>query len=367
MSDALAIEAIDLGMRPASPTKDRASASSLASGADSSDEENIDIDQIDNGSPGSAAGGCPSSLTSSSSNAAAIPVVRKLKFGVDAPTPARPATAKGKEGGEPVMVCLRIRPISVGSAAASSEEAKAKLSQATVVASDDSTVDLRVPKESQTFKNGGDVAATFSFTKVFGPDSTQQAVFDFTAMPLVNKLFKGEPALIFAYGITNSGKTFTMQGTDAQPGIMTNMLREIFGRIDVAKADAAAAGAAAAAAQCVDGVSPAELRVEASYLEIYQEKVYDLLSPAREGRNVCKVMVNEDKVVVTGQRHIAIKSFEEASEVVRLGSKNRVVAQTLLNSDSSRSHSIFTVRVRYPGSGGKERLPVPLIWIVCIP
>lgn len=83
----------------------------------------------------------------------------------------------------------------------------------------------------------GEPSGTFTFTKVFGPDASQKELFDFTTRPLVEKLFKGQNGLIFAYGITNSGKTFTMQGTESHPGVMTNMLMEVFKRIDNAKND----------------------------------------------------------------------------------------------------------------------------------
>ncbi len=312
--------------------------------------------------------------------AGGAPLVRKLKFGGagNGAVEATPGKAlRNKTQGEPVMVCLRVRPLLSGGpkdddekydgldeveaemrrkvrAAMKEKMDKLKNAQPTLVPTSSTTVMLNAPKDSQTYKNGGEANSTFSFSKVFGPEAQQKEVFDFTTLPLVTKLFRGQSSLIFAYGITNSGKTFTMQGTESQPGIMTNMLKEVFERIQQAK------DSGSEDLGLPEAASIAELVVEASYLEIYQEKIYDLLqSGGREGKNVCKIMrTSEDEAYVSGLRHIPVRSIEDAMAVVQLGSKNRIVAQTMLNSDSSRSHSVFTVKLSLPSGETYAKLSV---------
>jgi len=284
-------------------------------------------------------------------------------------TPSGRGLTRSRIPGEPVMVYLRIRPLLVQQKfkeeeAGQDTEAKQRVrammqerferlrnATPTVVPTDSETVALQPPMDSQAYKNatalGTSVASsvmsetngTFSFSRVFGPEATQMEVFQTAAYPLIGKIFRGQNALIFAYGITNSGKTYTMQGTPENPGIMPNVLRELFAQLDeIRKLDVEEQ-------QSVYGIDMRGVVVETSYLEIYQEKIYDLLqSGPRDNRAACRILGSE----VIGLRYLEVSSETEAKDVLHLGMRNRIVAQTMLNSDSSRSHSVFTIRLTLP-------------------
>ena len=102
----------------------------------------------------------------------------------------------------------------------------------------------------------------YTFDNVYGMDSKQKDIYDETAAPIVDGVLQGYNGTIFAYGQTGAGKTFTMEGVANEPhlrGIMPNAFRHIFQAIAANKEEGK------------------QFLVSASYLEIYQEKVRDLL------------------------------------------------------------------------------------------
>ena len=98
----------------------------------------------------------------------------------------------------------------------------------------------------------------YVFDATFGEDATQEAVYDATTRPLVGDVLRGVNATVFAYGATGSGKTHTMMGSAAQPGVMVRALNQLFAALK----------------------SEARAKVTMSYLEIYNENIRDLLSPS---------------------------------------------------------------------------------------
>uniref|UniRef100_A0AAZ1XG58 Kinesin motor domain-containing protein n=1 Tax=Oreochromis aureus TaxID=47969 RepID=A0AAZ1XG58_OREAU len=92
------------------------------------------------------------------------------------------------------------------------------LQQACVVIENSQTVTLNAPKGSATMKSSekgiGMSLHKFSFSQIFGPDTTQAELFENTVKNQMNDFLDGKNALIFSYGVTNAGKTFTIQGTD---------------------------------------------------------------------------------------------------------------------------------------------------------
>lgn len=118
----------------------------------------------------------------------------------------------------------------------------------------DSSIVCTAPAESASFRHG-ETVAKFNFTRVFTPDATQEEVFTHAAQPLVKALYEGQSGLLFAYGITASGKTYTIQGTKEQPGVIPRIVADLFGRLMNA------------------GESQPKFKVLASYLEIYNESI----------------------------------------------------------------------------------------------
>eukprot|EP01035_Chromulina_nebulosa_P017350 gene17350-22897_t len=169
----------------------------------------------------------------------------------------------------------------------------------------------------------------FSFDKVFGFESTQQEVFEETAVPLVKDVLNGYNATIFAYGQTGTGKTHTMEGNIRDPelkGIIPRVVEALF-----------------------DGVGETDDNIEftfiVSYVEIYMEKIRDLLDDTKLKNNLS---VREDKIkglYIAGVTEEYVTSVEELLEIMSAGAHNRATAATGMNEGSSRSHSVFTITV----------------------
>lgn len=139
--------------------------------------------------------------------------------------------------------------------------------------------------------------------------------------------------LIFAYGPTNSGKTFTIQGgKDESAGILPRALATLFESL-------------AASEQ-----SGSDWTVWVTYMEIYNENVYDLLDQPpdkskNEVRKQCKLKEHNGQIHVKGLRELQVRSVDEARQVLRYGARHRQVAETMSNDVSSRSHSVFNIKL----------------------
>ncbi|KAG2211268.1 hypothetical protein INT47_006388 [Mucor saturninus] len=187
---------------------------------------------------------------------------------------------------------------------------------------------LDIDDEGTHLRLKGEGDNTFAFDKVFGMNTPQKDVFDYSIKTIVDDVTAGYNGTVFAYGQTGSGKTFTMMGADIDDektrGIIPRIIGQIFDSIMAAP-------------------SNLEFTVKVSYMEIYMEKVRDLLNP-----NMDNLPIHEDKthgVYVKGLLEVYVSSSEDVYEVMRNGSGNRVVASTNMNAESSRSHSIVVVTI----------------------
>ncbi|KAG5679191.1 hypothetical protein PVAND_008778 [Polypedilum vanderplanki] len=155
--------------------------------------------------------------------------------------------------------------------------------------------------------------------------ASQEIVFDAVGRDILDNAFQGYNACMFAYGQTGSGKSYTMMGTLDQKGIIPRLCDSLFALI---------------AEKQTDELS---FKVEVSYMEIYNEKVHDLLDP-KPNRQTLKV--REHNVLgpyVDGLSQLAVASFEDIDNLMAEGNKSRTVAATNMNAESSRSHAVFTV------------------------
>ncbi|EJD75153.1 CBR-KLP-4 protein [Loa loa] len=155
----------------------------------------------------------------------------------------------------------------------------------------------------------------------------QNEVFQQVGSTVLINAFAGYNTCIFAYGQTGSGKSYTMMGTAENPGIIPRLCCSIFQKIDELTSDNLA------------------FKVEVSYLEIYNEKVRDLLDPKKTNKNL---KVREHKVLgpmVDGLSVLAVSSFEQIASLIEEGNKSRTVAATNMNTESSRSHAVFNIRL----------------------
>ena len=189
----------------------------------------------------------------------------------------------------------------------------------------------------------------FTFDSVYDHTNTQREIYEETALPIVRAAMEGYNGTVFCYGQTGTGKTHTMEGSldpPAERGIIPNAFDTVFADID--------------ASEAVDKT----FLVRASFLEIYNENVRDLL--AKDQTKTCALKETPEKgVYVDGLTTFVVKSAEEMREVLEVGKKNRSVGATLMNADSSRSHSIFTVTVETsettpgePSHSGEARIRV---------
>ncbi|XP_050540903.1 kinesin-like protein KIF17 isoform X2 [Daktulosphaira vitifoliae] len=168
---------------------------------------------------------------------------------------------------------------------------------------------------------------TFTFDGVYGGDSNTEQIYNDIAYPLVEGVLEGYNCTIFAYGQTGCGKSFSMQGVNIpsnQRGIIPRAFEHVFEAISV-----------------TDDV---KFLVLASFIEIYNEEVRDLLSSDTKKRLQLKES-SEREIYVNELSHHAVHNVMECQELMTLGCKNRVTGDTMMNSDSSRSHSIFTLSV----------------------
>ncbi|KAL3798458.1 hypothetical protein ACHAW5_007410 [Stephanodiscus triporus] len=215
----------------------------------------------------------------------------------------------------------------------------------------------------------------YSYSGIFGPKSRQSDVYDNVAAPLVEGLFAqkenidgdgtslslGESALLFTLGVTNAGKTYTVMGTGFETkmtkmddvntphedwGIIPRSLNHILSRVNALNADSK---------------SGPKLQVYLSYLEIYNENIYDLLPlksdiPRRpcDGPQTLKLRESRrGRIFVRGLARHAVDNVQQGLELVKMAKNNRHTASNNINANSSRSHSICQWEIALsPGGRG---------------
>ncbi|XP_077445836.1 kinesin-like protein KIF13B isoform X2 [Stigmatopora argus] len=153
----------------------------------------------------------------------------------------------------------------------------------------------------------------------------QEVVFQCLGESLLHNAFLGYNACIFAYGQTGSGKSYTMMGSVDQPGLIPRLCSALFDRTQTEQRE------------------QEKFTVEVSYMEIYNEKVRDLLDP-KGGRQTLRV--REHKVLgpyVDGLSRLAVACYKDIEVLMSEGNKSRTVAATNMNEESSRSHAVFNI------------------------
>ncbi|NXW42526.1 KIF3B protein, partial [Nyctiprogne leucopyga] len=168
---------------------------------------------------------------------------------------------------------------------------------------------------------------TFTFDAVYDWNSKQVELYDETFRPLVDSVLQGFNGTIFAYGQTGTGKTYTMEGVRGDPekrGVIPNSFDHIFTHISRSQNQ--------------------QYLVRASYLEIYQEEIRDLLLKDQSKRLELKERPDTG-VYVKDLSSFVTKSVKEIEHVMNVGNQNRSVGATNMNEHSSRSHAIFVITI----------------------
>lgn len=234
------------------------------------------------------------------------------------------------KGGECVKVVIRCRPLN--------DKEKAQNHERVV------DMDGKLGKVSIRNPKGGksDPPKEFTFDSVYDWNSKQRDLYDETFRDLVQSVLDGFNGTIFAYGQTGTGKTFTMQGVkndENLKGVIPNSFEHIF--------------------QHISRSHNQQYLVRASYLEIYQEEIRDLLSKDQTKRLELKERPDTG-VYVKDLSSFVTKSIKEIDHVMNVGNQNRSVGATEMNAHSSRSHAIFVVTVECSeeGADGENHIRV---------
>lgn len=190
-------------------------------------------------------------------------------------------------------------------------------------------VEIRNPREDPSRDN----TKVFTFDAVYDYHSSQQDMYEETVRPLVSSVLDGFNGTIFAYGQTGTGKTYTMEGIKGDTerrGIIPRSFEHIFSHIGRSE--------------------NMQYLVRASYLEIYQEEIRDLLQSDQCLRFELKEKP-ESGVFVKDLSSVICKSASEIQQLMNKGNLNRTIGATNMNEHSSRSHAIFLITIEMGSMG----------------
>lgn len=243
---------------------------------------------------------------------------------------------RGVVGTGNVKVVVRVRPFVKREREAGAEN---------LISMDNNSTTIKPPSGAATNPRNPTEPKTFTFDRSFDshdPSSKQFAaqntVYDEIGAEMLQHNFEGYNSCIFAYGQTGSGKSYTMMGTAEDLGLIPRTCEQLFDQIEkMASADVS-------------------VTVRVSYLEIYNERVQDLLRPSKKqggggpgNPNSSSLRLRESKETgpyVEGLSDFPAESYQDVKKYLELGNANRVTAATKMNDASSRSHAVFTLEVK---------------------
>ncbi|GAQ83814.1 Kinesin-like protein [Klebsormidium nitens] len=185
-------------------------------------------------------------------------------------------------------------------------------------------LDPDIAKEYLDKVQGRSKEKQYAFDLAFDYTNSNEVVYQRTVGTLVPNVVKGFTSTIFAYGATGSGKTHTMVGTQDDPGLMVLSLRDIFNRIQME--------------------TEIDFEVTCSYLEVYNEVIYDLLE-----RSSGHLELREDPeqgITIAGLKKIQVNSADRILELLEEGNSRRKTESTDANATSSRSHAVLEIVVK---------------------
>lgn len=167
----------------------------------------------------------------------------------------------------------------------------------------------------------------YCFDHAFGPQCSNLDTYQKCISNIISGVVQGLNATVFAYGSTGSGKTYTMVGSQHDPGLMVLSLHTIFDLIKREKGSD-------------------EFEVTCSYLEVYNEVIYDLLEKSSSSGSLELREDPEQGIIVVGLRCIKVHSAVKILELLNLGNSRRKTESTEVNATSSRSHAVLEITVK---------------------
>ncbi|XP_057696787.1 kinesin-like protein KIF14 [Corythoichthys intestinalis] len=218
-----------------------------------------------------------------------------------------------------VTVAVRVRPFNA-------REKAEKAAQVIFMSGQETVVQYPDSKQSYSFTYDFSLYSVDSSEHSF---ASQQMVYETVAQPLLLRAFDGFNTCLFAYGQTGSGKSYTMMGFGEEAGVIPRFCQELFVRLSSMETE------------------QVKCHVEMSYLEVYNEKIHDLLV-TRDDPNQRRMPLRVREHPIHGPyvEDLSVNvvgSFNDIQGWLELGNKQRATAATGMNDKSSRSHSVFTL------------------------
>ncbi|GAB1604416.1 kinesin-like protein KIF11-B isoform X1 [Argonauta hians] len=197
---------------------------------------------------------------------------------------------------------------------------------------------------------------TFGFDYVFAPEAKQIDIYKAVVVPIVDEVLQGYNCTIFAYGQTGTGKTYTMEGgrshdaacsweNDPEVGVIPRSMSHIFHELK--KQDV-------------------EFSIRVSFIELYNEELFDLLGSNASNLRMFEDPKRQGSLIIHGMEEITVNYKEEIYQILERGAARRQTAATLMNSSSSRSHSVFSVTIHTKDTTitGEELLKTGKLYLV---
>lgn len=225
--------------------------------------------------------------------------------------------SKSKESKGNVIVSVRVRPDAGGNDASRSSG------------------EWQLEGRKGLISHRGKEAGDYYYDNVFTAHEHNAKVYDAAAKRLVRRVMEGYHGTVFAYGMTGTGKTFSMQGTATSPGVIPLAITDIF--------------------SFIRETPHREFLLRVSYLEIYNEKIHDLLSAPAAGAQQEEIKLREDSkrgVYATPLKEEIVQSPTQLLRVIARGDHARRTGSTQFNARSSRSHAVVQIVVE-----SRERAP----------
>ncbi|PVD30020.1 hypothetical protein C0Q70_09281 [Pomacea canaliculata] len=256
----------------------------------------------------------------------------------------KPTTAT-KEKNQNIQVAVRCRPIN---------GAEKRAGSCSVVHCDPDKREVYIKEKPGIYP----LTKTFTFDHVFPPSSKQIDVYRAMVVPVVEEVLMGYNCTIFAYGQTGTGKTFTMEGErsddtsiswedDPLSGLIPRAMQQVFEQLQKQEV---------------------EFSVRVSFLELYNEELFDLLGSTEDP---LRLRIYEDiskkgSLIISGLEEVVVRSKDEVYGIMERGASRRQTAATLMNAQSSRSHSVFsvTIHIKENTMDGEELLKTGKLYLV---
>lgn len=208
-----------------------------------------------------------------------------------------------------VHVAIRVRPLNARERAVANEFRYSwHINQSTI---------------TQMHSNKPIAANSYTFDNIFQPPSDNAAIFQTVASNVVRSAVDGINGVIFAYGQTAAGKTHTMLGSPDDRGVTPRSISAVF--------------------EQVAATPSRQFLIRATYIEIYNEVIRDLLMPANDNLRIHEDVIN--KRIFVDAKEVVVSSVDQVMQIIAVGEEVRAVGETNMNDRSSRSHTIFSLKI----------------------